>query len=187
MSTTASLRSEILTLINKKGLKGHAAEIGVKQGHFSEMILQRWLGERLYMVDAWRYLPGIEDIAQVPNPKHAEFMREARARTAAYGDRALMISALSTVAAELIPNRSLDWVYIDAAHDYKHVTEDLKTWAPKVKRGGLIWGDDYLNGRYFNTVFEVISAVNDFFGVKNVNSNPPCKAVSYIPQWWVEV
>jgi len=41
-------------------------------------------------------------------------------------------------------NNSIDAIYIDGNHSYESVVEDIKYWSPKVKRGGLIIGDDYL-------------------------------------------
>lgn len=45
------------------------------------------------------------------------------------------------------PDHSLDWVYIDAMHDYENVRADLFAFAPKVKPGGLIFGHDFSNNR----------------------------------------
>jgi predicted O-methyltransferase YrrM len=38
---------------------------------------------------------------------------------------------------------SLDFVFLDAAHDYHSITEDIKAWYPKVKSGGIFSGHDY--------------------------------------------
>jgi predicted O-methyltransferase YrrM len=37
----------------------------------------------------------------------------------------------------------IDYLYIDADHSYRGVAADLQYWAPFVKPGGLILGDDY--------------------------------------------
>src|SRR5262245_61075104 len=42
----------------------------------------------------------------------------------------------------------IDWLYIDADHDYESVWADLRAWIPHVKPGGLILGDDYGNAMY---------------------------------------
>lgn len=39
--------------------------------------------------------------------------------------------------------KSLDFVFIDAAHDYHSVKKDIENWLPKVKSGGIIAGHDY--------------------------------------------
>jgi len=43
-----------------------------------------------------------------------------------------------------IPDASLDWAYIDARHDFCGTKEDLESYWPKIKDGGLISGHDYL-------------------------------------------
>lgn len=53
------------------------------------------------------------------------------------------IHAMKSVdAAELYEDKSLDFVFIDASHDYKSVIQDIISWLPKIKPGGIISGDD---------------------------------------------
>jgi hypothetical protein len=40
-------------------------------------------------------------------------------------------------------DETFDMVYIDAYHDYKSVKDDLLSYLPKVKKGGIIAGHDY--------------------------------------------
>jgi hypothetical protein len=37
----------------------------------------------------------------------------------------------------------MDFVYLDANHRYDAVREDLHAWWPKVRKGGMLAGDDY--------------------------------------------
>jgi len=60
-------------------------------------------------------------------------------------------------------NNSLDFVFIDGAHDYESVKRDIEDWYPKIKENGIIGGDDYVDGWP-----GVIKAVNEFFGKENV-------------------
>ena len=50
----------------------------------------------------------------------------------------------SVEASKLFEDNSLDFVFIDGAHDYYSVKEDIEHWYPKVKSGGYIAGDDYV-------------------------------------------
>ena len=72
------------------------------------------------------------------------------------------------------PDSFFDIVYIDASHDYESVKEDILTWLPKVKQGGIICGDDYVHGWP-----GVVKAVDEVFDGK-VNK------VGY-QQWWVKI
>lgn len=54
-----------------------------------------------------------------------------------------IIEGDSCDASEEVADHSLDAVFIDAAHDFQSVSEDLIAWTPKVKRGGIIAGHDY--------------------------------------------
>lgn len=49
-------------------------------------------------------------------------------------------------------NKSLDFVFIDGAHDFKSVSNDIKEWKKKVKNGGYIGGHDYDNKNVFKAV-----------------------------------
>ena len=60
-------------------------------------------------------------------------------------------------AAALYPDHSLDFVFIDAAHDYGNVKKDIQAWAPKVKETGIIAGHDYFGAE------GVRAAVDEFF------------------------
>jgi hypothetical protein len=49
----------------------------------------------------------------------------------------------SVAAADFFADGSLAWVHIDARHDYDSVVADINAWAPKVRPGGWLSGDDY--------------------------------------------
>jgi predicted O-methyltransferase YrrM len=77
----------------------------------------------------------------------------------------------SADAADLFPDGSVDFVFIDAAHDYHNVRTDLQTWWPKVRPGGLLAGHDYTENHP-----EVLQAVDCFlhaapYGCRSVLSS----------------
>lgn len=60
-----------------------------------------------------------------------------------YGDAIMLVVADSLSASRLFGDASVDWVHLDARHDYASVKSDIQAWLPKVKRGGWLSGDDY--------------------------------------------
>ena len=61
----------------------------------------------------------------------------------------------SLEAADQYDDASLDFVFIDAAHDYDSVRADILAWEPKVKIGGIISGHDYLHPPLKQAVDEI--------------------------------
>jgi len=49
----------------------------------------------------------------------------------------------SAVAANEFEKESIDFLFLDANHDYEYVIKDIDAWLPKIKPGGIICGHDY--------------------------------------------
>lgn len=135
-------REELIKNLLKDLHTGRGAEIGTFQGAFSKHILENW-GGTLYMIDVWN---SIEDYVDMSNHSNFENKIYLDAMNSIRGmeDRGIMIRSTSENAAQIIPNESLDFVYIDANHAYNYVVQDLELWYPKVKSGGWVIGHDYL-------------------------------------------
>lgn len=131
-------RLTLLELFRDLGFRT-GAEIGVETGEYSEQICKIVEPSRLYCIDPWKRYGGYRD--HVNQEKLDQFYDHTRRRLAPYP--VWIIREFSTTAARRIPDGSLDFVYIDANHDYAHVVEDLATWAPKVKIGGIVAGHDF--------------------------------------------
>ncbi|MDD3896450.1 MAG: class I SAM-dependent methyltransferase [Candidatus Peribacteraceae bacterium] len=66
----------------------------------------------------------------------------------------------SEEAARFFEDESLDFVYIDALHDYQSVKDDIHYWLPKIKKGCFIGGHDYETGENAGVIY----AVDELFG-----------------------
>lgn len=128
--------------------KGTGVEIGVFKGEFSKKILNLWDGT-LYMVDVWRPL-GKEYEDASNHSVHVDAYQQTMENIKGLEDKGIMIRATSEVASNIFQDNSLDFIYIDANHAYDFVVKDIELWFPKLKKGGVFAGHDYINMDWYN-------------------------------------
>jgi hypothetical protein len=184
-------RDELPALLNAMGLLGTGAEIGVKQAVFSDYILKHWKGARFISIDPWLSVDWEEyiDRSNVTQEEFDENFDLAKQRLAKYGSRSEIWRLTSVEAAERVPPGSMDFVYIDARHDYESVKEDLHAWFDKVRPGGVLAGHDYADGILVQGDFGVKSAVDEFFAERGIPvhiTNGP-SPVEMFPSWVVVI
>lgn len=147
------------------------AEIGVFAGDLSQRLLAR-NDLTLYMVDPWTELDPQSEYAKsdfhgrLTQYEQDEYRDMVSGVVGFAGDRAKIIQDYSVPAAELIPDKALDFCFIDADHTYDAVKADLAAWYPKVKEGGLISGHDYNHPQYPD--WGVKQAVDEFAASKGL-------------------
>lgn len=164
-SKVASIRSELQAgarlapdrraLLERLPKGAVAAEVGVAEGRFSELILEVARPGVLHLIDPW-------DL-DVPaySPARYELLRERLAAERDAG-RVVLHRGYSVESLAGFEDGSLDWAYLDAAHDYASVKADLEALAPKVRPGGLIAGHDYVRWASATDRYGVVEAVNGF-------------------------
>lgn len=124
----------------------HMAEIGVWKGDFAQEILaQRPDIERYYMVDPWARLPDWNKPFNVAPEAFEAVYAEAMAKTAFARERTVVLRGRTMEVLDRIPDRSLDFAYVDGDHTLRGITIDLIRLLPKMKPGGVIGGDDLSN------------------------------------------
>lgn len=100
--------------------------------------IRRW-GGTLTCVDTWA-----GDLYGNPDPSQTPWMLLSCARNLVNaGLWNVRLYPASTLDAAPYWTEPIDYLYIDADHQYGSVRADLRAWVPKVKPGGLILGDDY--------------------------------------------
>ena len=153
------------------------------------MILRGWAGRLLISVDPWLEAPADEyvDIANVSQSRHEQFLQATRERLAGFGKRSEVWRMTGNEAAARISDGSLDFVYLDARHDYESARNDITVWFPKVRPGGVIAGHDYLDGRLREGVFGVRSAVDEFFAARDLPVGVTTNEPVAFPSWLVVV
>lgn len=133
-------RRQLPALFSSLGYRT-GAEIGVWEGAFAEELARGMPTlQRLLCVDPWfayrRY-------NERKNNQRRLDIAYAIAQNRLKELPCELLRMTSTAAAQTVPDRSLDWVYVDANHAEAFVREDLAAWAPKVRSGGSVCGHDY--------------------------------------------
>ena len=86
---------------------------------------------------------GYPDIDNVPDFKDAKLTDEELLDFCKdYDGRANLIRNFSNQAVNEFEDESLDFVFIDASHDFHSVNEDIYLWKNKVNKGGMVSGHD---------------------------------------------
>jgi len=138
------------------------AEIGVLYGDTSFYLLKELPSLTLFSVDPYvAYQDGDRERAQAELNQYEAITRD---KLAGFGPRSQMIKKFSVDAARDIPDRSLDFVFIDANHDYDSVQKDIAAWYPKVRPHGLISGHDYRSFTGVTKAVDEFAAANALQG-----------------------
>lgn len=134
-----SRENKLPLLFREAGFKV-GVEVGVEQGLYSERLCQLIPGLLLYSVDCWQAYHGYRD--HVSQEKLDGFYEAARKRLAPYSCE--IIKGWSVETAQNFDDNVLDFVYIDGNHDFAHVVADIAAWSPKVRKGGVVSGHDFI-------------------------------------------
>lgn len=151
-------RPHLCALFHALGYR-HGVEVGVWQGKFAEKICRANPGVLLTCVDPWA---PYADYREKKNDRDRldEAYAETCARLAPFGCRILRQTSLEAAAS--LPDRSQDFVYIDANHEQSYVLQDLAAWIPKIRSGGIIAGHDYTNAPKDKDFIQVRAAVDEY-------------------------
>ncbi len=121
------------------------AEIGVFYGKHAELLLQNIPGLFYFGIDPWN---------------HYTYYKRATEKLSKYNcilKRKSSMEALSD-----FEDNSLDFVYIDAAHDFCNVAADISEWIKKVKPGGVLYGHDFVTIPFGNDQCHVKDVVTAY-------------------------
>ena len=133
------------------------AEIGVRSGEYSYDILSRNPKLHLRCIDHWSRYARAKQIEQ------DEYMAKCIKTVAPYKGEVMKMTSMDAL--KLVPNGSLDFVYIDGHHEFDFVMQDIIGWSEKVRSGGIVSGHDY----YAFYQSGIMYAVNAYTSAHNIN------------------
>lgn len=167
--------------------QGNIAEIGVRSGAGLKL-LAGGPPKQLIGVDLWSDAgPKSQNDAPIAQQRLDVVYLELVDRGRVYWPFLKLIRKHSVLAADDVPRRSLDFVFIDADHTYEAVAADLAAWWPKVRIGGTLAGHDYVSHTLKNGVsFGVIQAVTEF--AERIGLQEPVHTTAgkdYFASWFI--
>ena len=151
-------------------MSGIGVEVGVWRGTHAANILRKPFVKMLYLVDPYQAYNEPDKSALIQDAFKIASEKLARV---AEGRHEFILSP-SVKSAEQFKDLSLDFCYIDAAHDEASAKADIAAWFPKVRIGGLFGGHDYTP--FFSGVRSAVD------GFASVNKQ---KLYTKNPDWWV--
>lgn len=171
MANTLGPRAQLLSLVPSRAV---IAEIGVHLGEFSKKILKATQPKKLVLIDPWKIFDdpvhasswyGTRADQEEMDRRHQGVLDMFEAEIAA--GQVEVMRALSAEAAANFPDEYFDLVYVDGDHAYEGVSADLRLYFPKLKRGGLLAGDDYAVKSWWGD--GVVRAFNELVGTNKVH------------------
>lgn len=148
-------RDELGLLFKDLGFRV-GVELGVESGVFSEKLCRGNPEMHLIGVDSWTAYKGYRD--HVTQDKLDGMYKDTLERMKNYDYEA--VKGFSQEVVGNFADGELDFVYIDAAHDFVNVTLDIAAWEKKVRKGGIVAGHDYrrTKGGAVNHTKDVVQA-----------------------------
>lgn len=180
--------------------EGRGVELGVFRGDLSFNILNLWKGGTMFLIDIWRKV-GTEYNDVCNNDEQLSYMVETCNKIQGHEHRATVIRTDSKMASTLFADESLDFIFIDANHQYDFVKEDLELWFPKLRKGGIFSGHDYINIDWYSDenflpngkdkhLYKIQDGITYYNGVFGVNPavDEFCEKYGYeidvTTEWW---
>jgi len=160
----------MISFLNKNQELRVGCEVGVCAGQNIKHIIEncknikKMYGVDPYSKDSW----DMKDFVNVEKEFGGfnSLYYEVKTMLSQFGNKVELIRKTSTYAALDFEDESLDFVFIDAGHEFKDCYNDIVSWYPKVKKNGLIMGHDFYNSAFMG----VSEAVLKFFSLDNIDS-----------------
>lgn len=135
-------RCNLGVLLRNLGLMNIAVELGSHRGVFASEFYSKWGGRILYCVDPWE--SGYDQTDPTSEGNRNEDYEEFLKHTSEFPENIFPLKMTGDVAAARFRPNSVDFVYVDANHQYESVLNDLRVWWTRIRPGGILAGHDFV-------------------------------------------
>lgn len=162
-------RLDIIKLFVKNGYK-KGVDLGTGTGRYAEKICEAIPNVEIYCIDPFELVS--DDPLTATQERAQNNYQIAHQRLDKYKN-AKIIKGYSMDVVKDFKDESLGFIYIDGNHLFDYVMMDLIHWTPKIRKGGIVAGDDYGVTRK-----GVNAAVNAYINAHNYKLNTTKKDTS---------
>lgn len=161
-------------------------ELGVYKGEFTQRFCK--VGLKMYAIDPWKAYAEYNEPERNNQARQDFVYGHTQRLLVPYKDLAVIIRKTSMEAVKDFEDESLDFVYIDAHHGFKFVTEDIYEWSKKVRKGGIVSGHDYFIDSFIHVKY-VLDGYTKAYGINNwyvLGQETSHKRKKYRSWFWVK-
>ena len=142
LSPTEARRARVLAPVIPPG--GIGVECGVYKGQFSLALLELLAPSRLYLIDPWYLLTREWHWGEGDRSTISALCGILRTFEEELVSGRIVLRIDDDVhALAQMPDRHLDWAYLDSSHAYGQTVKELEVLRRKVKPNGIIAGHDW--------------------------------------------
>lgn len=126
---------------------GVGVEVGTWKGEHAWTLLEMARPRQLFLVDPYKVGDEGREWWAIAldrlDKMYLKVVRDFRKN-----DNVFVVRQSSPEAVAFVPDK-LDWVYIDGDHRAPSVHADLEAWWPRIKPGGRMYGDDFIESSWW--------------------------------------
>jgi len=139
------LRNDLGAILQQENNMTIGVELGVQRGIFSKEILTSWLNcEKYMLVDLWAHQENYKDTANYNQKIQDLIFIDAMEQVKPFIEKIDVCRNYTNICVKSVSDDYVDFIYVDARHDFKGVYEDMVDWWPKLRVGGIMAGHDYV-------------------------------------------
>lgn len=159
-------RLDLIRWIRELDFKA-GVEVGVERGRYARQICEINSQMKLWGVDPYEKY---EDYREYKDQAEMDSIYNTmlyELEGAIKHGKFEIIRKKSEDAVKQFEEESLDFVYIDGNHEFDYPLRDIEAWWPKVKKGGILAGHDYVRAAHLE--FTIKDALREFTQKNNID------------------
>jgi hypothetical protein len=173
--------NEIKTHFNGKQII--VAELGILYGESIPLLLNNLNIHEYNGIDAFINYESNKDGSYELMKNHGNDIYNTIKNRYLHDKRVNIVKGFTNEVVHQFNDNYFDLVFIDAGHEYEQVSSDIELWSKKVKKNGILCGDDYFYPPVKRAVHEFIEK-NNYKLFNSINKNPDVNH-NYPWSWYV--